>query len=72
MRNRQRCNILAEITQVYVKGDKVGNEGTIESSGQGKYTWIRAGLGSAVWRGRGRQPAEAQGLLPRSSARSSR
>lgn len=48
MRDGQRSNILAEVTQVFVKGDKVGNEGTIESSGQGKYTWIRAGLGSAV------------------------
>ncbi len=48
MRDGRRCKILAEVTQVYVKGDKVGNEGTIESSGQGKYTWIRAGLGSAV------------------------
>ena len=48
MRNGERSKILAEVTQVFVKGDKVGNEGTIESSGQGKYTWIRAGLGSAV------------------------
>ena len=48
MRNGQRSKILAEVTQVFVKGDKVGNEGAIESSGQGKYTWIRAGLGSAV------------------------
>jgi hypothetical protein len=48
MRNGQRSNMLAEVTRVYVQGDKVGNEGTIESSGQGKYTWIRAGLGSAV------------------------
>ncbi len=48
MRNGQRSNILAEVTRVYVQGDKVGNEGTIESSGQGKYTWIRAGLGSAL------------------------
>jgi hypothetical protein len=48
MRNGQRSQMLAEVTQVFVQGDKVGNEGTIESSGQGKYTWIRAGLGSAV------------------------
>jgi hypothetical protein len=48
MRNGQRGKILAEVTQVFVKGDKVGNEGSIESSGQGKYTWIRAGLGSAL------------------------
>jgi hypothetical protein len=48
MRNGQRSKMLAEVTQVFVQGDKVGNEGTIESSGQGKYTWIRAGLGSAV------------------------
>jgi hypothetical protein len=48
MRNGQRSKILAEVTQVYIKGDKVGNEGSIESSGQGKYTWMRAGLGSAV------------------------
>lgn len=48
MRNGQRSKILAEVTKVFVQGDKVGNEGTIESSGQGKYTWIRAGLGSAL------------------------
>lgn len=48
MQNGQRSKMLAEVTQVFVKGDKVGNEGTIESSGQGKYTWIRAGLGSAL------------------------
>jgi hypothetical protein len=48
MRNGRRGKILAEVTQVYVHGDKVGNEGAIESSGQGKYTFIRAGLGSAV------------------------
>ena len=48
MRTGQRSTMLAEVTQVFVQGDKVGNEGTIESSGQGKYTWIRAGIGSAV------------------------
>lgn len=48
MRTGQRSKMLAEVTQVFIQGDKVGNEGTIESSGQGKYTWIRAGLGSAV------------------------
>ena len=48
MRNGQRSKILAEVTKVFVQGDKIGNEGTIESSGQGKYTWIRAGLGSAL------------------------
>ncbi len=48
MRNGQRSKMLAECTKVFVQGDKVGNEGTIESSGQGKYTWIRAGLGSAL------------------------
>jgi hypothetical protein len=48
LRDGRRGKILAEVTQVYVQGDKVGNEGAIESSGQGKYTWIRAGLGSAV------------------------
>ena len=31
----------------------MGNEGAIESSGQGKYTWLRAGLGSAVGAGLG-------------------
>jgi len=48
LRDGRRGKILAEVTQVFVHGDKVGNEGAIESSGQGKYTWIRAGLGSAV------------------------
>ena len=48
MRDGQRSRMLAEVTRVFVQGDKVGNEGTIESSGQGKYTWIRAGLGSAL------------------------
>jgi hypothetical protein len=48
MRNGQRSKILAEVTQVFVHGDKVANEGAIESSGQGKYTWIRTGLGSAI------------------------
>jgi hypothetical protein len=48
MRDGRRSNMLAEVTRVFVQGDKVGNEGTIESSGQGKYTWIRAGLGSAL------------------------
>lgn len=48
MRNGQRSKMLAEVTKVFVQGDKVGNEGTIETSGQGKYTWIRAGLGSAL------------------------
>lgn len=53
LRDGRRGRILAEVTQVFVKGDKVGNEGTIESSGQGKYTWIRAGLGSAIGAGLG-------------------
>lgn len=48
LRNGQRSTMLAEVKQVFIQGDKVGNEGTIESSGQGKYTWIRAGIGSAV------------------------
>ncbi len=48
MRNGQRSRLLAEVTQVFVQGDKVGNEGAIESSGQGKYTWIRTGIGSAI------------------------
>jgi len=48
LRDGRRGKILAEVTRVYEQGDKVGNEGTIESSGQGKYTFIRAGLGSAV------------------------
>lgn len=48
LRDGRRGKILAEVTRVYVQGDKVGNEGTIESSGQGKYTFVRAGLGSAV------------------------
>lgn len=48
LRDGRRGKILAEVTQVFVPGDKVGNEGAIESSGQGKYTWVRAGLGSAV------------------------
>jgi hypothetical protein len=29
MRNGQRSKMLAEVTQVFVQGDKVGNEGTI-------------------------------------------
>lgn len=53
LRDGRRGNILAEVTQVYVHGDKVGNEGAIESSGQGKYTWIRTGLGSAIGAGLG-------------------
>lgn len=53
LRDGRRGKILAEVTQVYVHGDKVGNEGAIESSGQGKYTWIRAGLGSAIGAGGG-------------------
>ena len=53
LRDGRRGNILAEVTQVYVHGDKVGSEGAIESSGQGKYTWIRAGLGSAIGAGLG-------------------
>jgi len=48
LRDGRRGKILAEVTQIYVHGDKVGPEGVIESSGQGKYTFIRAGLGSAV------------------------
>jgi len=53
LRNGRRGKILAEVTQVFVNGDKVGNEGAIESSGQGKYTWIRTGLGSAIGAGLG-------------------
>lgn len=53
LRDGRRGKILAEVTQVYVHGDKVGNEGAIESSGQGKYTWIRTGLGSAIGAGLG-------------------
>jgi hypothetical protein len=53
LRDGRRGRILAEVTQVYVKGDKVDNEGAIESSGQGKYTWIRTGLGSAIGAGLG-------------------
>ncbi len=53
LRDGRRGKMLAEVTQVYVHGDKVGNEGAIESSGQGKYTWIRAGLGSAIGAGLG-------------------
>ncbi len=53
LRDGRRGKILAEVTQVFIKGDKVGNEGAIESSGQGKYTWIRAGLGSAIGAGLG-------------------
>ena len=48
LRDGRRGKILAEVTRVFLQGDKVGNEGVIESSGQGKYTFIRAGLGSAV------------------------
>lgn len=48
LRDGRRGKILAEVTQVFVHGDKVGNEGAIQSSGQGKYTWLRTGLGSAV------------------------
>ena len=53
LRDGRRGKILAEVTQVFVHGDKVGNEGAIESSGQGKYTWIRTGLGSAIGAGLG-------------------
>lgn len=53
LRDGRRGKILAEVTQVFVHGDKVGNEGAIESSGQGRYTWIRAGLGTAVGAGLG-------------------
>ena len=53
LRDGRRGKILAEVTQVFVNGDKVGNEGAIESSGQGKYTWIRTGLGSAIGAGLG-------------------
>jgi len=53
LRDGRRGRILAEVTQVFVHGDKVGNEGAIESSGQGKYTWIRTGLGSAIGAGLG-------------------
>ncbi len=53
LRDGRRGKILAEVTQVYVHGDKIGNEGAIESSGQGKYTWIRTGLGSAIGAGLG-------------------
>ncbi len=53
LRDGRRGKILAEVTQVYVHGDKVGTEGAIESSGPGKYTWIRTGLGSAIGAGLG-------------------
>ncbi|MGB7553072.1 MAG: hypothetical protein WBM04_01775, partial [Candidatus Korobacteraceae bacterium] len=51
LRDGRRANLGAEVIQIYLHGDKVGNEGAIESSGQGKYTWLRAGLGSAVGAG---------------------
>jgi hypothetical protein len=84
LRDGRRGRILAEVTQVYVHGDKVGNEGAIESSGQGKYTWIRTGLGSAIGAGLGgifgggearpsaQWRAVAQEPRPRRSARFSR
>ncbi len=53
LRDGRRANFGAEVIQIYLHGDKVGNEGAIESSGQGQYTWLRAGLGSAVGAGLG-------------------
>ena len=53
LRHGRRANFRAEVVQIYIHGDKVGNEGAIESSGQGKYTWLRAGLGPAVGAGLG-------------------
>jgi hypothetical protein len=53
LRDGRRANLGAEVIQIYIHGDKVGNEGAIESSGHGRYTWLRAGLGSAVGAGLG-------------------
>ena len=48
MPDGRRCRILAEVSKFFPPGDKVGTEGHSESPGPGKYTAVRAGLGSAV------------------------
>lgn len=84
LRDGRRGKILAEVTQVYVHGDKVGNEGAIESSarestpGFGRDWAPRLARGwaesSAAVRARPSAlwPAVAQEPRPRRSARSSR